>query len=353
MRQQRPEVVVYASAGGLNEWDQVENAVRHYDISEYILRNYSPWIEYLGETMLIRNDLAPGEGLALTAPVRLSASESQRMLRNSFDASTAESVVTCEWGHAGQFMPTRPDSAGTPITRTEVTGVLNLTGWTPSLGETPTTIVVSQNNTVIHIGTTSQSRSDLGVGVSVTGPAPGFWFEIPLTTPDVTDSKIAIFAVQGDKLIPLTRVAGKAPLVTSLSVNGVDMKVITPTVGQVTGEFAVPKIIPSENGKIQIGLSGESKYLTLLDLPTNFTDFSWMVLRSKSGFNENKLRLYDISLDAKRAIAFDTAKGKNIGGAQVASCPTWFGWETQKVLLQSDAPLGDVSIELSKIEKNS
>ena len=353
MRQQRPEVVVYASAGGLNEWDQVENAVRHYDISEYILRNYSPWIEYLGETMLIRNDLAPGEGLALTAPVRLSVSESQRMLRNSFDASTEESVVTCEWGHAGQFMPTRPDSAGTPITRTEVTAVLNLTGWTPTLGETPTTIVVSQNNTVIHIGTTSQSRSDLGVGESVTGPAPGFWFEIPLTTPDVTDSKIAIFAVQDDKLIPLTRVAGKTPLVTSLSVNGVDMKVVTPAAGQITGEFAVPKIIPSESGKIQIGLSGESKYLTLLDLPTNFTDFSWIVLRSKSGFNENKLRLYDVSLDAKRAIAFDTAKGKHIGGAQVASCPTWFGWETQKVLLQSDAPLGDVSIELGKIEKNS
>jgi hypothetical protein len=353
MRQQRPEVVVYASAGGLNEWDQVENAVRHYDISEYILRNYSPWIEYLGETMLIRNDLAPGEGLALTAPVRLSASESQRMLRNSFDASTAESVVTCEWGHAGQFMPTRPDSAGTPVARTEVTGVLALTGWAPSLGETPTTIVVSQNNTVIHIGTTSQSRSDLGVGVSVTGPAPGFWFEIPLTTPDVTDSKIAIFAVQDDKLIPLTRVAGKTPLVTSLSVNGVDMKVVTPAAGQITGEFAVPKIIPSESGKIQIGLSGESKYLTLLDLPSNFTDFSWIVLRSKSGFNENKLRLYDVSLDAKRAIAFDTAKGKHIGGAQVASCPTWFGWETQKVLLQSDAPLGDVSIELGKIEKNS
>jgi hypothetical protein len=78
-----------------------------------------------------------------------------------------------------------------------------------------------------------------------------------------------------------------------------------------------------------------------------------MVLRSESGFNENKLRLYDISLDAKRAIAFDTAKGKHIGGAQVASCPTWFGWETQKVLLQSDAPLGDVSIELGKIEQNS
>jgi hypothetical protein len=109
-----------------------------------------------------------------------------------------------------------------------VTGVLALTGWAPSLGETPTTIVVSQNNMVIHIGATSQSRSDLGVGVSVTGPAPGFWFEIPLTTPDVTDSKIAIFAVQDDKLIPLTRVAGKTPLVTSLSVNGVDMKVVTP-----------------------------------------------------------------------------------------------------------------------------
>ena len=352
MRQQRPEVVVYASAGGLNEWDQVENAVRHYDISEYILRNYSPWIEYLGETMLIRNDLAPGEGLALTAPARLSASESQRMLRNSFDASTAESVITCEWGHAGQFMPTRPDVAGTPITRTEVTGVLNLTGWTPSLGQNPTTIVVSQNGAVIHVGTTTEPRNDLGISSIVSGPKPGFWFEIPLTTPDATDSNLAIFAVQDNALLPLKRLSGKAPILSSLLVNGTDMKVVSPAVGQVTGEFAVPKILPSENGKVLIGLNGESKYLTLLNLPTNFTDFSWMVLRSQSGFNENKLRLYDISLDAKRAIAFNTAEGKHIGGAQVASCPTWFGWETQTILLQSDAPLGDTSVELVQTGKN-
>ena len=353
MRQQRPEVVVYASAGGLNEWDQVENAVRHYDISEYILRNYSPWIEYLGETMLLRNDLAPGEGLALTAPARVSAKESRRMLRNSFDATTAESAVTCEWGHAGQFMPTRPDSAGTPITRAEVTGVLTLHGWTPSLGKTPTTIVVSQNNTVIHIGTTTQPRSDLGVSISATGPAPGFWFEIPLTTPDASDSNIAIFAMQDDTLIPLTRLFGTAPSLSSLRVNGIDMKVMTPVVGQITGEFDPPVIRASENGKVLIGLSGESRYLTLLNLPTNFTDFSWIILRSQGGFSQNKLLLYDISLDVKRAISFNTAKGKHIGGAQVASCPTWFGWETQTILLQSDAPLGDISIELARTGQNS
>jgi hypothetical protein len=356
MRQQRPEVVIYASAGGLNEWDHVENAVRHYDISEYILRNYSPWIDYLGQTMLIRNDLAPGEGLALTAPARVSVSESRRMLRNSFDIPTPESadaVVTCNWGHAGQYMSTRPDLAGTPITRTEVTGVLTLTGWAPSLGKTPTTIVVSQNGKVIHIGTTTQPRGDLGVSISATGPKPGFWFEIPLTDPDATDSKIAIFAVQDDTLIPLTRLSGKAPLLKSLTVNGVDMNVITPVAGQVTGEFVPPKINISENGRILIGFRGEPKYLTLLDLPTNFTEFSWMVLSSKSGFSENKHILYDESLDARRAISFYTAKGGHIGGAQVASCPTWFGWETQKVLLQSDAPLGDVSIELVKIKENS
>ena len=250
-------------------------------------------------------------------------------------------------------MSTRPDLAGTPITRTEVTGVLTLTGWTPSLGKTPTTIVVSQNGKVIHIGTTTQPRGDLGVSISATGPKPGFWFEIPLTDPDATDSKIAIFAVQDDTLIPLTRLSGKAPLLKSLTVNGVDMNVITPVAGQVTGEFVPPKINISENGRILIGFRGEPKYLTLLDLPTNFTEFSWIVLRSKSGFSENKHILYDESLDARRAISFYTAKGKHIGGAQVASCPTWFGWETQKVLLQSDAPLGDVSIELGKIEKNS
>jgi len=303
--------------------------------------------------MLIRNDLAPGNGLALTAPARVSANESRRMLRTSFNATTAASVVTCGWGHAGQFMSTRPDSAGTPITRTEVTGVLTLHGWTPSLGKTPTTIVVSQNNTVIHTGTTTQPRTDLGVSVSAAGPAPGFWFEIPLTTPDVSDSNIAIFAMQDNALVPLTRLFGTAPSLSSLRVNGIDMKVMTPEVGQLTGEFDPPVIQASENGKVLIGLSGESRYLTLLNLPTNFTDFSWIILRSQGGFNQNELILYDISLDAKRAIAFSTAKGKHIGGAQVASCPTWFGWETQTILLQSEAPLGDMSVELARTEPKS
>jgi hypothetical protein len=130
------------------------------------------------------------------------------------------------------------------------------------------------------------------------------------------------------------------------------MKVVSPAAGQVTGEFDPPKIIPSENGKVVIGLSGESKYLTLLNFPANFTDYSWIVLHSQSGFSENKYLLYDVSLDAKRAIAFDTAQGRHVGGAQVASCPTWFGWETQTILLQSDAPLGDTSVALVQTGKN-
>ncbi len=350
MRLQRPEVVVYASAGGLNEWDQVENAVRHYDISEYILRHYSPWLEYLGETLLIRNDLKLGAGLSPTTPPRPSISQEKRMLRSTFDATTSESVVTCRWGHAGQFMTTRPDSAGIPITRSEVTGVLILHGWTPSLDDTPTKIVVSQNNKVIHTGTTSLSRNDLGISIYSTGPQPGFWFEIPLTTPDVSDSDIAIFAVRDDQLVPLTRMFGSAPLLSSLLVDGVTMKVVEPAAGQIVGQFDPPKIKSSDNGKILIGLSAEPKYLTLLDLPPNYRDFSWMILRSKNGFPDNELLLYDEGLDAKRAIAFSTDNGRQVGGAQVASCPTWFGWETNQIVLQSDAPLGDTSIALSKID---
>ena len=231
--------------------------------------------------------------------------------------------------------------------------MLTLHGWTPSLGKTPTTIVVSQNNTVLHVGTTTQPRSDLGISIFATGPAPGFWFEIPLTTPDVSDSNIAIFAMQDNTLIPLTRLFGTAPLLSSLRVNGIDMKVMTPVVGQITGEFDPPKIKTSDNGRIQIGLSGVARYLSLLDLPSDHQDYSWIILRSQGGFSQNKLLLYDISLDAKRAISFSTAKGKHIGGAQVASCPTWFGWETSQILLQSDAPLGDTSVELSRTEQKS
>jgi hypothetical protein len=53
----RPKVVVFSGRRGLGSWDGVPNMVRHYDISEYLLRHYRPYLDLQGEVLMVRNDL--------------------------------------------------------------------------------------------------------------------------------------------------------------------------------------------------------------------------------------------------------------------------------------------------------
>src|SRR5207249_8763896 len=46
LAQRRPKLVVFTSSGfGLPAWDGISNQVRHYAVSEYLLRNYRPVLD--------------------------------------------------------------------------------------------------------------------------------------------------------------------------------------------------------------------------------------------------------------------------------------------------------------------
>ena len=322
LKEVRPEVVVYASREGLNQWDRVINPVRHYDISEYILRNYAPWIDYYGETLMLRNDLVGAASMATSVPVP-DKTQAQRLLRSSFDASDPGYELRCNWGAAAQFLTTRPTDEGTAITSAPAIALLSVRGWTPTLGDTPTRIIVKVDGEVVMDGGTSLPRPDLALPLSQTGERPGFWFDIPLTT---SGEKIEVFRMDSELLTPIL------------------------TENSASGHIDVQQLEPTVDGKVRLGLAQEMRYMTVLELPENFKEYSWMLLKSEALLAKNSFLLYDQALDGKRAIAFSSNGKHNVAGAHVAACPTWFGWTTSRLYLQSDRPIDNVTISLHNNE---
>ena len=54
----RPPVVIYdATSIGLPTWDGITSDVRHYDVSEYVLRGWTPVLRTHGVLVMARNDL--------------------------------------------------------------------------------------------------------------------------------------------------------------------------------------------------------------------------------------------------------------------------------------------------------
>jgi len=62
MKKDPPVLIPYYAPTPLMGWDGVPNSLRHYDASEYILRNYEPWGRWGGATFLIR------KGVTLAKP---------------------------------------------------------------------------------------------------------------------------------------------------------------------------------------------------------------------------------------------------------------------------------------------
>jgi hypothetical protein len=320
LKQVRPEVVVYASREGLNQWDKVINPVRHYDISEFILRNYSPWIDYYGETLMLRNDLVGTPSMASSVPVPDKA-EAQRLLRSSFDATDPGYELRCNWGAAAQFLTTRPSDKGTPINSAPAVALLSVRGWTPALNDSSTRVIVKVDGQVVMDGETSLPRPDLALPTSQTGERPGFWFDIPLTT---SGEKVEVFRMDSEVLTPIL------------------------TENSASGHIDVQQLEPTVDGKVRLGLAQEMRHVTVLELPESYQGYSWVLINGLKPIAANNFLMYDQALDGKRAIAFSSNGKHKVVGAHAAACPTWFGWSTSRLYLQSDQPLGDVAITLHR-----
>ena len=109
LRRDRPLLVAMGGSPGLPVWDGVPNIVRHYDVSQYVLRTYRPWLTVRGVMFLVPRDLPAPPLDALAAQLSEAPSTDDLLLNGE----------TCNWGHAPNFFadPGGPaaDAPGTEV----------------------------------------------------------------------------------------------------------------------------------------------------------------------------------------------------------------------------------------------
>ena len=322
LRKEKPEVVSYGWESAIDEWDDLSNSVRHWTISEYLLKNYSPWTtiggKNFGNVLFLRNDLAPGKGL----PVDALAAQS-----GSAKAATLRSLNTCNWGAASNYLTFAPTKPGVPITSEPVKGMLTVFGWAHTTDDEAVTIDVKYNNTLVFSGQSSGARDDLAIRGVVTGKKSGFRFDIPVTG-NISDTNLVT--------VEQVNAAGVRTAIPYVAPPGVNDKL---------GEYGV-QLDASPDGKLQVGAT--RKYVERVTLPENYRAFDWIVAQSDFGFSNDNFSLYDVAGDSNRSINFSTLRPKNLAAARVSSCPTWYGWESNVVYLQHDKEQVNVQLSLVK-----
>ena len=322
LRKKKPEVVSYGWDSAIDSWDDLSNSVRHWAISEYLLRNYSPWTtiggKNFGNVLFLRNDLAPGKGMPLDAVPAQSGAEKLSSLR---------SLNTCNWGAASNYLTFAPTKPGVPITSEPVKGMLTVFGWAKTVDDEAVTIEVKYNNVLMFSGQSSGAREDLAIRGVVTGKKSGFRFDIPVTG-NMSDTS----------------------LVTVEQVNAAGVRaavpyVAPPGVNDAVGEYGV-QLDTSPDGRLQVGAT--RKYVEKVTLPENYRGYNWIIAFSDFGFSNDHYSLYDVANEQSRSIEFSSLRPKHLAAARAGSCPTWYGWESNVVYLQHDKEQVNVQLSLVK-----
>ncbi|HLI56106.1 MAG TPA: hypothetical protein VKY26_03630 [Actinomycetota bacterium] len=100
----KPSIVVYNGPVGLPTWDMVPAQVRHYEVSDYLLSHYHPFVSVDNFFLLLRNSV----DLPATWSAGLHLSQPLITTGLAFDESA------CDWGYVPNFLqvPSPPSEAG-------------------------------------------------------------------------------------------------------------------------------------------------------------------------------------------------------------------------------------------------
>ncbi|MGH2719661.1 MAG: hypothetical protein ACRDJU_13945, partial [Actinomycetota bacterium] len=100
----KPAIVIYNGPVGLPTWDMVPAQVRHYEVSDYLLSHYQPFVSIDGFFLLLRD----GTALPSTWSAGLHLSQPLISTGLAFDESA------CDWGYVPNFLqvPSPPSEAG-------------------------------------------------------------------------------------------------------------------------------------------------------------------------------------------------------------------------------------------------
>ena len=133
-------------------WDGITSDVRHYDVSEYVLRGWTPVLRTHGVLVMARNDLVASRPVpALTTPPQTT--------------DLYFSGPTCDWGATPNYLPV-PDSyraTTLPVRSAIPRTVVYYSGWAvdPATNRPASTVLIADGDRVVGTVTPSINRPDV------------------------------------------------------------------------------------------------------------------------------------------------------------------------------------------------
>jgi len=321
----RPPVVIYdADSIGMPTWDLVTNNVRHYEVSEYVLRGWTPVLRTHGVLVMARNDLVASRPLpALTTPPQTT--------------DLYFSGPTCDWGATPNYLPVPDSDRATTLQVGSVTQKMfvHYSGWAvdPATNRPASMVLIADGDRVVGTVTPAINRPDLTQYLHQPTSVSGFEYNGVL---DATAPPSA-YLVAADGQAHLVGGSPAGSVAALRMPNGNQVRV-TPTAA---GHLDLQKADVYRIGELQ--------------LPNGITlrDYDLATLSSTAGLGGANVALSD---EPGRLYHDMSAKWLDKAGSRlslrVGSCPQWYGYEASKPLyvMQSGGP-PVTSVTLSAIRR--
>jgi hypothetical protein len=302
LRTERPIVVIMDGSMGLPSWDGVPNAVRHYDISAFVLDRYRPVIASHNYLFFLRNDVPTPDIAALAG--RLSQAKTTDLLADAHP---------CDWGHAPRFFTDpswRRGGRAVPLHLRHQT-TLVVVGWAQDgTGGLPGEVVAALGENVVGTGALGGSRPDVAASTGSPQLATS-GFEVAASVPDGTSpDSVELYAISADgRAVRLGRSSN-----------------LTTTTGAVPQHLRMPdgrslSVVPGTGGSVDAVTVRHATVATFPDAvdPTAFTHLE--VGRS-SGFGADRFDIIPMPGSNPISFATDREDGKRYT-LRVDNCPMW------------------------------
>ncbi len=300
----RPPVVIYdATSIGLSAWDGITNNVRHYDVSAYVLRGWTPVLRTHGILVMARNDLA------VSSPV-------PRLTTPPQTTDLYFIGPSCRWGATPNYLPVPGSTRATtlPIRSTIPRTVVNYSGWAvdPATNRPATRVLIADGDRVLGTVTPSINRPDVAQYLHLPTSESGFQYN-------------ALFDTAVHPSAYLIGADGLAHPVGGSPPNSV-AELRLPDGRQV-------RVVPTIGGNLEVHsadtLAGEIR------LPNGMSlrDYDLAMFSSTGGLGGSNVGLTDQPDTPNHEIlaSWLDQTGPRLT-LRVGSCPQWYGYDSSKPL---------------------
>jgi hypothetical protein len=332
LEQSKPKLVFYpGSVGpvGLPTWDGVSNAIRHYEVSEWILRRYRPIGASHGFVVMVPK----------SAPAPTLTALHDRLVKPPRTDRLYERGPSCNWGYAPNFLTPAPETDATPLTIEPPSDPFVIRGWAVDLAaRKPVKLVLVANGQRI-IGTAKPSSD----------------------RPDVQrsfgDKDVRMSGYQVE--FPRRRIAMRTggPDLSNLRVYGLlaDGRALELPYGAFTGWRPTsprPDQLIHGDRRFQIGEEGaqgavddSSAGVVSVRVPS-FARYGWLEIESSRPLPADAFKV-NAEDNPGEPLTFSTlGRGERRVRVRAGACSQWYGYRGKRLLIRSRVDPGITAVRL-------